>query len=150
MRLWRLSGRFSYLLWRLSKALNLDSWTTFGKSSVLLFDMEEGVEEGVLPWTVGGPRTWCIPRSAQPIGPRRARLAGTSFLTFHSLPAIRRNELLHTLTLGRALMPAGLPVEGRIMCHACGPRRAWLNIRSTYGGLQSSSLVVPLRCAYRK
>ena len=66
---------------------------------------------------------------------------------FQSLRASRGNELLHTLTLGRALMPAGLPVEGRIMCHACGPRRAWLNIRFTYGGLQSSSLVVPLRCA---
>ena len=33
---------------------------------------------------------------------------------------------IHTLTLGEALMPAGLSVEGRIMRHACGPRRAWL------------------------
>ena len=24
-------------------------------------------------------------------------------------------------------MPAGLSVEGRFMCHACGPHRAWLN-----------------------
>ena len=42
---------------------------------------------------------------------------------------IRRNDGLyvsHTLTLGQALMPAGLSVEGRFMCHACGPRRAWL------------------------
>ena len=23
-------------------------------------------------------------------------------------------------------MPAGLSVEGRFMCHACGPHRAWL------------------------
>ena len=33
---------------------------------------------------------------------------------------------IHTLTLGQALMPAGLSVEGRIMRYACGPRRAWL------------------------
>ena len=32
----------------------------------------------------------------------------------------------HTLTLGQALMPAGLSVEGRIVRHACGSRRAWL------------------------
>ena len=47
---------------------------------------------------------------------------------FQSLRASRGNELLHTLTLGQALMPAGLPVEERIMHHACGPRRAWLKI----------------------
>ena len=45
---------------------------------------------------------------------------------FQSLRASRGNELLHTLTLGQALMPAGLPFERRIMRHACGPRRAWL------------------------
>ena len=33
---------------------------------------------------------------------------------------------IHTLTLGQALMPAGLSAEGRIMRYACGPRRAWL------------------------
>ena len=32
----------------------------------------------------------------------------------------------HTLTFGQALMLAGLSVEGRFLCHACGPRRAWL------------------------
>ena len=41
----------------------------------------------------------------------------------------RRNSGLyvsHTLTLGQALMLAGLSVEGRFLCRACGPRRAWL------------------------
>ena len=59
----------------------------------------------------------------------RARLkTGSSPLfRFHSLRAFRRSEIIHTPTLGQALMPAGLPVEGRIMRHACGPRRAWLN-----------------------
>ena len=40
--------------------------------------------------------------------------------------SFHRNAIVHTLTLGRALMPAGLSVEGRIMRHACDPRRAWL------------------------
>ena len=42
---------------------------------------------------------------------------------------VRRNGGLygsHTLTLGQALMLAGLSVEGRFLCHACGPRRALL------------------------
>ena len=54
------------------------------------------------------------------------RLNVVTLLQSLSLRAFRRNGLLHTLTLGQALMPAGLPVEGRIMRHACGPRRAWL------------------------
>ena len=40
----------------------------------------------------------------------------------------RRNSglyLSHTLTLGQALMLAGLSVEGRFLCRACGPRHAW-------------------------
>ena len=42
---------------------------------------------------------------------------------------IMRNDGLyvsHTLTLGQALMLAGLSVEGRFLCHDCGPHRAWL------------------------
>ena len=69
----------------------------------------------------GGPRAWWILRSAQPIA--HSSIIIPRFF-FHSLRAFRRNELLHTLTLGQALMPAGLPFERRIMRHACGPRRA--------------------------
>ena len=64
------------------------------------------------------------------VGPRLGwslpALGESVCMAFHSLRACRRNELLHTLTLGQALMPAGLSVEGRIIRHACGPRRAWL------------------------
>ena len=35
----------------------------------------------------------------------------------------RRSDIARLL-VGQALMPAGLSVEGRIMRHACGPRRA--------------------------
>ena len=62
----------------------------------------------------GGPRAWWILRSAQPIA--HSSIIIPRFF-FHSLRAFRRNELLHTLTLGQALMPAGLPFERRI----CGP-----------------------------
>ena len=60
----------------------------------------------------------------------------------------RRNSGLyvsHTLTLGQALMLAGLSVEGRFLCHACGPRRAWL--KNYYPAL---SLISPFhtRAAY--
>ena len=48
------------------------------------------------------------------------------FFTRFALRAFHRNAIVHTLTLGQALMPAGLSVEGRIMHHACDPRRAWL------------------------
>ena len=49
-----------------------------------------------------------------------------SFFTRLALRAFHRNEIIHTLTLDQALMPAGLFVEGRIMRHACGPRPVWL------------------------
>ena len=48
------------------------------------------------------------------------------FFTRLALRAFHRSEIIHTLTLGEALMPAGLSVEGWIMRHARGPRRAWL------------------------
>ena len=48
------------------------------------------------------------------------------FFTRLALRAFHRKEVIHTLTLGQALMPAGLFVEGRIMRHACGPRPVWL------------------------
>ena len=57
----------------------------------------------------GGPRTWWILRSAQPIA--HSSIIIPRFF-FHSLRAFRRNELLHTLTLGQALMPAGLSDDG--------------------------------------
>ena len=57
----------------------------------------------------GEPRAWWILRRAQPIA-LCSRLIHR-FLFFHSLRAFRRNGLLHTLTLGQALMPAGLSVE---------------------------------------
>ena len=53
-------------------------------------------------------------------------MLGLSLQSFLYLRGGSPNELLHTLTLGQALMPVGLPVEGRIMRHARGPRRAWL------------------------
>ena len=47
----------------------------------------------------------------------------------------------HTLTLGQALMLAGLSVEGRFLCHACGPHRAWLN--NYHHSLYAGSLLTP-------
>ena len=67
---------------------------------------------------------------------------------FQSLRASRGNELLHTLTLGQALMPAGLSVEGRVIRHACGPRRAWLKIHLSLLVSPLRSFIIYVWCTY--